>query len=111
MRNASVPVPVKLGLTLTQIFDMVRLSDVLVNELFDLDSVQVEKNQILVTNVWLDQEWYCFELVIIDSSALRIASRYDEFLQWNPEDFNGIRRLNLPSKLIWLPDIVLYNVG
>lgn len=36
--------------------------------------------------------------------------RYDEFLQWNPDDFNGIRRLNLPSKLIWLPDIVLYNV-
>lgn len=64
MRNASVPVPVKLGLTLTQIFDMVRLSDVLVNELFDLDSLQVEKNQILVTNVWLDQEWYRFELVV-----------------------------------------------
>ena len=36
--------------------------------------------------------------------------RYDEFLQWDPDDFNGIRRLNLPSKLIWLPDIVLYNV-
>ncbi|CAF4350311.1 unnamed protein product [Rotaria sp. Silwood2] len=73
VRNASLPVPVKLGLTLTQIFDM------------------MEKNQILITNVWLDQEWY------------------DEFLQWNPADFNGIRRLNLPSKLIWLPDIVLYN--
>ncbi|CAF3490687.1 unnamed protein product [Adineta steineri] len=73
VRNASLPVPVKLGLTLTQIFDM------------------MEKNQILVSNVWLDQEWR------------------DEFLQWNPDDFNGIRRLNLPSKLIWLPDIVLYN--
>ncbi|CAF3382150.1 unnamed protein product [Rotaria sp. Silwood1] len=73
VRNASLPVPVKLGLTLTQIFDM------------------IEKNQILITNVWLDQEWF------------------DEFLQWNPDDFNGIRRLNLPSKLIWLPDIVLYN--
>ncbi|CAF0965198.1 unnamed protein product [Rotaria sordida] len=68
VRNASLPVPVKLGLTLTQIFDM------------------MEKNQILITNVW-----------------------YDEFLQWDPADFNGIRRLNLPSKLIWLPDIVLYN--
>ncbi|UJR10381.1 hypothetical protein I4U23_014586 [Adineta vaga] len=73
VRNASQPVPVKLGLTLTQIFDM------------------IEKNQILITNVWLDQEWV------------------DEFLQWNPKDFNGIHRLNLPSKLIWLPDIVLYN--
>ncbi|CAF1588990.1 unnamed protein product [Rotaria magnacalcarata] len=73
VRNASLPVPIKLGLTLTQVFDM------------------IEKNQILITNVWLDQEWY------------------DEFLQWNPADFNGIHRLNLPSKLIWLPDIVLYN--
>ncbi|CAF3648475.1 unnamed protein product [Adineta steineri] len=73
VRNASKPVPVKLGLTLTQIFDM------------------IEKNQILITNVWLDQEWH------------------DEFLKWNPDDFNGIQRLNLPSKLIWLPDIVLYN--
>ncbi|CAF1335472.1 unnamed protein product [Adineta steineri] len=73
VKNASKPVPVKLGLTLTQIFDM------------------IEKNQILITNVWLDQEWS------------------DEFLKWNPDDFNGIYRLNLPSKLIWLPDIVLYN--
>ncbi|UJR35588.1 hypothetical protein I4U23_028340 [Adineta vaga] len=73
VRNASMPVPIKLGLTLTQIFDM------------------MEKNQILITNVWLDQGWT------------------DEFLRWNPDDFNGIRRLNLPSKLIWLPDIVLYN--
>ena len=39
-----------------------------------------------------------------------LCFRYDEFLQWNPADFNGIRRLNLPSRLIWLPDIVLYNV-
>ena len=39
-----------------------------------------------------------------------VLFRYDEFLQWNPDDFNGIRRLNLPSRLIWLPDIVLYNV-
>ncbi|CAF0847530.1 unnamed protein product [Adineta ricciae] len=73
VRNASQPVPVKLGLTLTQIFDM------------------IEKNQILITNVWLDQEWV------------------DEFLQWDPDEFNGIHRLNLPSRLIWLPDIVLYN--
>jgi len=41
---------------------------------------------------------------------LHFSYRFDEFLQWNPDDFNGIRRLNLPSKLIWLPDIVLYNV-
>lgn len=45
--------------------------------------------------------------LLIDVVLLRV----DEFLQWNPDDFNGIRRLNLPSKLIWLPDIVLYNAS
>ena len=45
------------------------------------------------------------------SFAMRASFRYDEFLRWNPDDFNGIRRLNLPSRLIWLPDIVLYNVN
>lgn len=51
-----------------------------------------------------DLQWMFFEFSMS-------ISRYDEFLQWNPADFNGIRRLNLPSKLIWLPDIVLYNVS
>lgn len=50
-------------------------------------------------------------LFSIFSSIDNYSNRYDEFLQWNPADFNGIRRLNLPSKLIWLPDIVLYNVN
>ncbi|CAF4435824.1 unnamed protein product, partial [Rotaria sp. Silwood2] len=94
VRNASLPVPVKLGLTLTQIFDMVNIKDLnykIGKKTKYFAIFQIEKNQILITNVWLDQEWF------------------DEFLQWNPDDFNGIRRLNLPSKLIWLPDIVLYN--
>jgi hypothetical protein len=48
--------------------------------------------------------------LLLISYILYFSIRYDEFLRWNPDDFNGIRRLNLPSKLIWLPDIVLYNV-
>lgn len=75
--------------------------------------LQIEKNQILITNVWLDQEWQD-ETISKRKKQLEFLSnfcfRYDEFLQWNPADFNGIRRLNLPSRLIWLPDIVLYNV-
>uniref|UniRef100_A0A7E4ZU22 Nicotinic acetylcholine receptor subunit n=1 Tax=Panagrellus redivivus TaxID=6233 RepID=A0A7E4ZU22_PANRE len=39
VRNASHPIVVKLGMTLTNIFDM------------------DEKNQVLTINVWLDQEW------------------------------------------------------
>ncbi|CAJ0954853.1 unnamed protein product, partial [Mesorhabditis belari] len=39
VRNASTPVVVKLGMTMTNIFDM------------------DERNQVLTINVWLDQEW------------------------------------------------------
>jgi hypothetical protein len=50
------------------------------------------------------------KLFFLKNNNPLFSIRYDEFLQWDPDDFNGIRRLNLPSKLIWLPDIVLYNV-
>lgn len=73
VRNASTPIILKLGLTLTNIVDI------------------DEKNQVLTTNVWLDQEWR------------------DELLQWNPDDFNGITSIRIPCDLLWLPDIVLYN--
>ena len=52
---------------------------------------QDEKNQVMTTNVWLDQEWR------------------DELLTWNPADFGGLQRIRIPCDLIWLPDIVLYN--
>jgi len=66
-------ITVSVGITLTQIFDM------------------DEKNQVMTTNVWLDQEWR------------------DELLTWNPADFGGLQRIRIPCDLIWLPDIVLYN--
>ncbi|CAL1530224.1 unnamed protein product [Lymnaea stagnalis] len=71
--NASDPVKVLIGITLTQIFD--------------LD----EKNQVLTTNVWLDQEWT------------------DQKLHWNPTDYNDLKRLRIPCRHLWKPDIVLYN--
>ncbi|XP_076061263.1 neuronal acetylcholine receptor subunit alpha-10-like, partial [Oratosquilla oratoria] len=73
VKNASHPIVIQLGITLTQIFDM------------------DEKNQVLTTNVWLDQEWM------------------DELLHWDPADYNGLETIRLPCERIWLPDIVLYN--
>ncbi|GAB1606018.1 neuronal acetylcholine receptor subunit alpha-10-like, partial [Argonauta hians] len=73
VKNASKAVVVKMGLTFTQIFDM------------------DEKNQVLVTNVWLDQAWE------------------DDFLMWDPIDFHNITALRIPCYKIWLPDMVLYN--
>uniref|UniRef100_A0A1I8J982 Neur_chan_LBD domain-containing protein n=1 Tax=Macrostomum lignano TaxID=282301 RepID=A0A1I8J982_9PLAT len=71
--NSSKPVTTLMGITLTQIFDM------------------DEKNQVLVSNVWLDQQWK------------------DEFLTWDPEEFSNQAKIRLPSSKIWKPDLVLYN--
>ncbi|RWS19385.1 hypothetical protein B4U80_09742, partial [Leptotrombidium deliense] len=33
----------------------------------------------------------------------------DEFLTWNPEEFDNFSSFRIPCEKIWLPDIVLYN--
>lgn len=71
--NNSDRLTVKLGLKLSQLID-VNL-----------------KNQIMTTNVWVEQEWKDYKLV------------------WDPEDYGGVQTLHVPSEHIWLPDIVLYN--
>ncbi|VDN58332.1 unnamed protein product [Dracunculus medinensis] len=50
-----------------------------------------EKNQIMTTNVWLQHSWTDYKL------------------KWNPSDYGGVEVLYVPSDMIWLPDIVLYN--
>ncbi|XP_041835220.1 neuronal acetylcholine receptor subunit alpha-2-like [Melanotaenia boesemani] len=56
-------------------------------QLIDVD----EKNQMMTTNVWLKQEWRDYKL------------------QWRPADFDNVTSIRVPSELIWVPDIVLYN--
>uniref|UniRef100_A0A668AI67 Cholinergic receptor nicotinic beta 4 subunit n=1 Tax=Myripristis murdjan TaxID=586833 RepID=A0A668AI67_9TELE len=50
-----------------------------------------EREQIMTTNVWLTQHWV------------------DYRLSWDPSAYEGIDKLRIPSRHIWLPDIVLYN--
>eukprot|EP00066_Takifugu_rubripes_P022148 XP_011611414.1 PREDICTED: neuronal acetylcholine receptor subunit alpha-7 [Takifugu rubripes] len=71
--NDSAPIVVELGFTLRQIIDV------------------DEKNQVLITNAWLQLYWT------------------DIYLSWNPESFPGVQNLRFPSSLIWMPDILLYN--
>ncbi|XP_063223428.1 acetylcholine receptor subunit alpha-like 1 [Bacillus rossius redtenbacheri] len=71
--NNSDRLTVKMGLKLAQLID-VNL-----------------KNQIMTTNVWVEQEWNDYKL------------------KWNPDDYGGVDTLHVPSEHIWLPDIVLYN--
>uniref|UniRef100_A0A4W5LHG6 Cholinergic receptor nicotinic alpha 2 subunit n=1 Tax=Hucho hucho TaxID=62062 RepID=A0A4W5LHG6_9TELE len=56
-------------------------------QLIDVD----EKNQMMTTNVWLKQEWNDYKL------------------RWTPSDYDNVTSIRVPSELIWVPDIVLYN--
>merc|ERR1711936_725206 len=71
--NFTETLTAKLGLKLSQLIDV------------DL------KNQVMTTNVWVDQKWNDYKL------------------KWNPNDYGGVKTLYVPSERIWLPDIVLYN--
>ncbi|KFQ51307.1 Neuronal acetylcholine receptor subunit alpha-2, partial [Nestor notabilis] len=56
-------------------------------QLIDVD----EKNQMMTTNVWLKQEWSDYKL------------------RWDPAEFDNVTSIRVPSEMIWIPDIVLYN--
>ncbi|XP_072120832.1 neuronal acetylcholine receptor subunit alpha-2-like [Mobula birostris] len=56
-------------------------------QLIDVD----EKNQMMTTNVWLKQEWFDYKLT------------------WDPGEFDNVTSIRVPSEMIWIPDIVLYN--
>ncbi|XP_011057146.1 PREDICTED: acetylcholine receptor subunit alpha-like [Acromyrmex echinatior] len=49
------------------------------------------KNQIMTTNLWVEQSWYDYKL------------------RWEPKEYGGVHMLHVPSDHIWRPDIVLYN--
>ncbi|XP_067828185.1 acetylcholine receptor subunit beta [Heptranchias perlo] len=50
-----------------------------------------EKNEEMTTNVFMNMAWT------------------DYRLRWNPEQYDGIDVLRIPSSKVWLPDIVLLN--
>ncbi|CAL8388750.1 unnamed protein product [Arctogadus glacialis] len=50
-----------------------------------------EKNQVMITNAWLQLHWT------------------DVYLVWNPENYPGVQTIRFPSSQVWVPDILLYN--
>ena len=34
---------------------------------------------------------------------------YDDKLRWDPDEYGGVGEIYVPSEIIWLPDIILYN--
>uniref|UniRef100_A0A4W4EAD3 5-hydroxytryptamine receptor 3A n=1 Tax=Electrophorus electricus TaxID=8005 RepID=A0A4W4EAD3_ELEEL len=59
--------------------------DLMVYSILNVD----EKNQVLTTYVWYRQQWT------------------DEFLVWNPEDFDDVKQISMPTANVWVPDIVI----
>nr|BBE49564.1 nicotinic acetylcholine receptor alpha6 subunit 5 [Nilaparvata lugens] len=71
--NESEALEVKFGLTLQQIIDV------------------DEKNQLLITNIWLSLEWN------------------DYNLRWNASEYGGVKDLRITPNKIWRPDVLMYN--
>ena len=46
---------------------------------------------VLTSLIWLDLAWE------------------DDYLKWDPEQYEGRTRLELPPSKIWTPDIFLFN--
>lgn len=36
---------------------------------------------------------------------------FDEFLSWDPKEHQGLERIVVPAKDIWIPDLVLQNTA
>ena len=58
--------------------------------------------------------WYfadeIVELVVVMHHFLWFYKLWkDEFLEWNPADYEGVNEIRIPSHKIWTPDIRLYN--
>ncbi|XP_028322344.1 5-hydroxytryptamine receptor 3B [Gouania willdenowi] len=59
--------------------------DLLLQSVLDVDG----KTQSITTSIWYRQLWK------------------DEFLVWDPEEFDGINEISLSSDAIWIPDVIV----
>ncbi|XP_032230356.1 neuronal acetylcholine receptor subunit alpha-2 isoform X3 [Nematostella vectensis] len=73
VEDKSMPVEVKFGIAYTQVVDL------------------IEKDQVLISNIWVRMNWN------------------NHLLRWNASEYGGIDKLNISPTLMWLPDIVLHN--
>uniref|UniRef100_A0A8C1JSI7 5-hydroxytryptamine (serotonin) receptor 3B n=1 Tax=Cyprinus carpio TaxID=7962 RepID=A0A8C1JSI7_CYPCA len=59
--------------------------DLIIQSVLDVDG----KTQKVTTSIWYRQIWN------------------DEFLVWDPEEFDGITEISLSSDAIWVPDVII----
>ncbi|XP_044133590.1 5-hydroxytryptamine receptor 3A-like [Bufo gargarizans] len=51
-----------------------------------------EKEQLITTYIWYHQSWF------------------DEFLTWDPEEFDNVTKISVPVSWIWVPDIMVMEL-
>ncbi|KAG9482187.1 hypothetical protein GDO78_011081 [Eleutherodactylus coqui] len=51
-----------------------------------------EKNQAFSTYIWYNQSWA------------------DEFLTWDPDKFDNITKISIPTRWLWVPDIMIIEL-
>ncbi|CAL1548034.1 unnamed protein product [Lymnaea stagnalis] len=71
--NSSLPLQVMFSIRLNQIVNL------------------NERQQVLTTNVFIDQSWT------------------DPALSWNPKEYRDVRSLRIPAEQVWKPDTFIYN--
>ena len=50
------------------------------------------------------------QIVFNETLILSLGQEWDDLrLKWDPDDYGGVHKLNIPSDDLWKPDIVLYN--
>lgn len=94
--NVTDALTVKIKLKLSQLIDVVRFVTIRPKMCVQCNNIsqfipQNLKNQIMTTNLWVEQTWYDYKL------------------KWEPKEYGGVEMLHVPSDHIWRPDIVLYN--
>uniref|UniRef100_A0A915L657 Uncharacterized protein n=1 Tax=Romanomermis culicivorax TaxID=13658 RepID=A0A915L657_ROMCU len=73
VNNTNDTLTVKLKLRLAQIIDL------------------HEKDQIMISSIWLQQEWQDYKLT------------------WDPAKYHNTSVLYVPTDMIWIPDLLIYN--
>lgn len=68
---------------------------------------------------WIKWDGYChyyyyYFYYLENLMKCQILSIFEQFwtnhrLSWNPNDFGGVKSVHVEPKLIWVPDVVLYN--
>ncbi|CRK91227.1 CLUMA_CG004909, isoform A [Clunio marinus] len=102
--NVTDALTVRIKLKLSQLIDVVSIKKrsflstffIIIKHCSIVSSILFEryqnlKNQIMTSNLWVEQSWYDYKL------------------KWDPREYGGVEMLHVPSDHIWRPDIVLYN--